>query len=87
MKLHLSFSHKRFLTIIGMYTPMIMCTEQFYADLDTELGDMLATDKRVILGDFNTRVDRDKEQLRVIGKHGVGKTNSNGQDSVAEQMR
>ena len=52
--------------------------EQFYADLDTELGDTPATDKLVMLGDFNARVGRDAEQWRgVTGKHGVGKINSN----------
>ena len=41
---------------------MITCTdtrEQFYADLDSELSGTPATDKLLILGDFNARVDRD----------------------------
>ena len=53
--------------------------EQFYADLDTELHDTSATDKLVILRDFNPRVGRDVEQWNgVMGTYVVGKMNSNG---------
>ena len=53
--------------------------EQFYADMGAVLRDTPATDKFVILGDFNARVGKDNEQWRgVIGKHGIEKRNSNG---------
>ena len=83
MKLCLPISKKRFIAIISMYAPTMTCSkeirEQFYANLDTELRDTPATDKVVILGDLNARVGRDVEQWRrFIGKHGVGKMNSNG---------
>ena len=82
MKLRHPVSNKRFITIISVYAPTLTCTEevrqQFYAELDTELRDTPATDKLVILGDFNARVGRDVEEWRgVIGKHGFGKMNSN----------
>ena len=69
------FSDKCFITL----TCAEEIREQFYADLDTEPRDTPATDKFVILGDFNTRVGRDVEQRRgVIWKHGVMETNSTG---------
>lgn len=53
--------------------------EQSYADLDTLLCYMPVNSKFILLGDFNTRVSRDSDQWRgMIGKHGVGKINSNG---------
>ena len=83
MKLHLPVSGKRFITIISVYAPTMTCTEeirkQCYADLDTELRDMPSTVKLLILGDFNARFGMDKEQWGgLIGKHGVGRMNSNG---------
>ena len=83
MKLRLPISDKCFTTIISVYAPTTTCTEeireQFYADLDTELRHTPATDKLVILGDFNARAGRDVEQWRgAIEKNGVGKMNSNG---------
>ena len=82
MKLLLPISNKHFIAFLSVYTPTMTWTEdiraQFSADLDTELRDKPATDKLVILGDFNARVGRDEEQWRgIMGKHGVGKTNSN----------
>ena len=83
MTLRIPISNKRFATIISAYAPTLMSAEeireQFYADLDTLLRATPATDKLFLLGDFNARVGRDHQQWRgVMGKHGVGKMNSNG---------
>ena len=66
----------------NVYAPTMTCKEkireQFCVDFDTELCDMPATDKFIILDDFRARVGRDEEQWRgVIGKHGAGKMNNN----------
>ena len=65
-----------------MYALPMTCPEirhRFYANLDTELRDTLATDMLVILGDLNTRVGREMEHWRgVVGRHWVRKMNSNG---------
>ena len=83
MTLRIPISDKRFATIISAYAPTLKSAEeireQFYADLDTLLRATPATDKLLLLGDFNARVGRDHQQWRgVMGKQGVGKMNSNG---------
>lgn len=83
MKLRFPISDKRFATIISAYAPTLTSSddvkEQFYAELDNILKSTPSSDKLILLGDFNARVGRDHEQWNgVIGRHGVGKMNSNG---------
>ena len=53
--------------------------ERFYQDLDILLLSVPAEDKLIIMGDFNARVGQNRGILKgIIGKHGIGKQNSNG---------
>ena len=83
MKLRLPTSNKRSIAIISVHDYSVTYTreirEQFLAYLDTGLYDMPATDKLIMLGDFNATAGMDVKQWRgAIGKHGVGKMNSKG---------
>ena len=53
--------------------------ERFNQDLDKLLLSIPAEDKLIIMGDFNARVGQNGGVWKgIIGKHGVGKENSNG---------
>ncbi|XP_072181978.1 craniofacial development protein 2-like [Diadema setosum] len=83
MTLRLTLSHKRHATIISAYAPTLTSSEEaieeFYADLSSILNTIPATDKIILLGDFNARVGSDHGRWdRVLGRHGVGKMNNNG---------
>nr|XP_025036462.1 craniofacial development protein 2-like [Pelodiscus sinensis] len=83
MKLRLPLSHKWHPIVISAYTPIMNSTEetteQFYIDLSSILCSVPANNKLILLGDFNAQVDCDHSQWEgVLGKHGVGKMNSNG---------
>jgi len=75
---------KKFATIVSAYAPTMTnpdeVKDKFYEDLNTLITSVASSDKLIILGDFNARVGCDSESWDgVIGKHGVGKCNSNGQ--------
>ena len=54
--------------------------DQFYTALKAEISTVPTKDKLIILGDFNARVGTDwTTWAGVLGKHGVGKCNSNGE--------
>lgn len=53
-------------------------TVAYYLALHEVVQRIPSVDKVVILGDFNARVGRDFETWTVMGRHGVGKCNSNG---------
>ena len=81
MKLHISLSRIRYLTIISAYAPTLTspddAKEQFYEQFDQVIRSIPPSDK---LGDFNARVGRDYSSWEgVLGRHGVGKINDNGQ--------
>ena len=65
-----------------MYAPTLHTSEEtkmaFYQGLRQLVAKIPPADKVVILGDFNARVGKDAETWHVLGKHGVGKLNSNG---------
>ncbi|KAL8568047.1 hypothetical protein ACOMHN_000271 [Nucella lapillus] len=53
--------------------------DRFYEELDSLMASVPQSEKLIILGDFNARVGTDHQTWdRIIGKHGVGKCNSNG---------
>ncbi|KAK2177495.1 hypothetical protein NP493_595g01035 [Ridgeia piscesae] len=58
--------------------------EVFYNQLASVLSGIPHTDKLLLIGDFNARVGRDKDKWSlVMGKHGIGKCNSNGEFLLA----
>ena len=82
LRLPLSYGQK-FATIVSAYAPTMTNPEEikdkFYEDLNCVIAAVPNSDKLIILGDFNARVGCDSTTWEgVIGKHGVGKCNSNG---------
>ena len=54
--------------------------EAFYNQLASVLSGIPRTDKLQLIGDFNARIERDNDTWPfVMGKHGLGKCNSNGE--------
>ena len=81
--LRLPLRNKRHATIISAYAPTMTnpedTIETFYEELSKQLDSVPRTDKLILLGDFNARVGKDSDTWPgVIGRHGIGKTNSNG---------
>jgi len=78
----LPLNSKCHLTLLSVNAPTMthdmMSKTNFYVSLGQALN-VPRTDKLLILGDFNARVGRDSETWgRVLGQHGRGKCNSNG---------
>ena len=74
---------KKFATLVSAYAPTMTnpdeVKDKFYEDLNSVIKTVPKADKLIILGDFNARVGNDSTAWEgVIGKHGVGKCNSNG---------
>ena len=83
MKVRIPIGHKQHVTIIRAYAPTLTSTEEtierLYADLSSVQSSIPTNGKLILLGDFIVRVGRDHCRWEgVIGKHGVGKMNSNG---------
>ena len=84
MTLRLPLSNgKKFATLVSAYAPTMTNSDEvkdkFYEDLNRVLASVPSGDKLFILGDFNARVGCDSTTWSgVIGKHGIGKCNSNG---------
>ena len=83
MTLRLPLSGKRHATIVSAYAPTMTnpdeVKDKFYDDLDSVISAIPRTDKLILLGDFNARMDTDHQTWEgVIGTEGVGKCNSNG---------
>ena len=84
MVVKIPLPQKRTATIISVYAPTMQHTDeykdQFYTALKAEISTVPTKDKLIILGDFNARVGTDwTTWAGVLGKHGVGKCNSNGE--------
>lgn len=89
MVLRLKLNHASYATIISAYAPTMTNTEEckdaFYEELDSTLKSTLSNDKLILLGDFNARVGADYNLWpKTLGKHGIGKCNSNGQLLLSE---
>ena len=84
MVMRIPLQGKTHLTLISAYAPTMTNTleqkELFYQKLTDVLLTVPKDDKLLLLGDFNARVGRDAQSWPdVIGPHGIGHENSNGQ--------
>ena len=82
MLLRVPLSNSRSASILSVYAPTLdSCQESimaFYQDLRKVITSIPKEDKLLILGDFNARVGSDHQAWGSLGKHGLGKMNSNG---------
>ena len=83
MTLRLPLSGKRHATIVSAYAPTMTnpdeVNDKFYDDLDSVISAAPRTDKLILVGDFNVRVDTDHQTWEgVTESEGVRKCNSNG---------
>jgi len=77
MTLRLHLQQQRYATIISAYAPTLVADEvdkaAYYSLLDKTLQRIPATDKIILLGDFNARVGQDHTLWNgTIGRHGIG---------------
>ncbi|KAK2164975.1 hypothetical protein NP493_1390g00012 [Ridgeia piscesae] len=85
MTTRLPLSKDNLATIISVYAPTMTNpdenTETFYNQLACGVfSGIPRTDKLLLIGDFNARIGRDTDKWPfVMGKHGFGKCNSNGE--------
>ena len=85
MTMRLPLCKDNFATIIRVYAPTMTNPDEkkkeaFYNQLASVLSGIPLTDKLLLIGDFNVRIGRDNERWPlVMGKHGIGKYNSNGE--------
>ena len=89
MVLRLKLNDDCYATIVSAYAPTMTHTDEskdaFYDDLDRVLRDTRKKDKLIVLGDFNARVGADNSLWpKTLGKHGIGKCNSNGELLLSE---
>ena len=80
--MRLPLSKDNFAKIISVYAPTMTNPDEnkeaFYNQLASVRSDIPRTDKLLLIGDFNARIGRDNDKWPlVIGKHGIGKCNSN----------
>ena len=83
MTLQIPLTGKKQATLISAYAPTMTnpddVKDKFYEELDTLISAVPASDKLIVLGDFNARVGNDHHTWEgTIGRHGIGKCNSNG---------
>ena len=84
MAMGLPLSKDNFATIISVYAPTMTNPDEnkeaFYNQLASVLSGIPRVDKLLLTGDFNARIGRDNDKWPlVMGKHGIGKCNSNGE--------
>jgi hypothetical protein len=83
MKMQLPLRHKANATLISAYARTMTnpdeIKDKFYEELDSLISSVPQSEKLIVLGYFNARVGTDHQAWQnVIGKHRVGKCNSNG---------
>ena len=83
MTLRLPLQGNKQATLISVYAPTMTnpdeVKDKFYEELGSQISAVPKSDKLIILGDFNARVGTDHQAWDgIIGKHGIGKCNSNG---------
>ena len=87
MTMRLPLSKDSFATIISVYAPTMTNPDEnkaFYNQLASVLSGLPHTDKLLLIGDFNARIGRENDKWPlVMGKHGIGKCNSNGEFLLA----
>ena len=80
MTMRLPLSKDNFATIISVNAPTMTNKEAFYNQLASVLSGIPHTDKLLLIGDFNAGIGRENDKWPlVMGKHGIGKCNSNGE--------
>ncbi|KAK2174061.1 hypothetical protein NP493_831g01077 [Ridgeia piscesae] len=84
MMMRLPLSKDNVAKIIGVNAPTMTNPDEnkeaFYKQLASVLIGIPRTDKLLLIGDFNERIGRDNNNWPlVMGKHGIGKCNSNGE--------
>ena len=87
MTMRQPLSKDNFATIISVYamTNLDENKEAFYNQLASVLSGIPCTDKLLLIGDFNARRGRENYKWPlVMGKHGIGKSNSNGEFELIE---
>jgi len=84
MTMRLPLEKDVYATIVCIYAPTMTnpeeTKEEFYSQLREALSKVPRKDKLILTGDFNARVGREHDKWDgVIGPHGTGKCNSNGE--------
>ena len=82
MELRVPLPCGRFLSVLSVYDSTLQAIEEvnlaFYGALREAITKISVEEKLIILGDFNARVGKDWETWNSLGRHGIGKINSNG---------
>ena len=84
MTMRLPLSKDNFATIISVYAPTMTNPDEnketFYNQLASVLSGIPHIDKLLLVGNFNARIGRENDKWPlVMGKHRIGKSNSNGE--------
>ena len=82
MTLRIPLVGDRYLTIISVYAPTLVSSEEvitsFYQALRTVVTGIPKSESVIILGDFNARVGSNSDTWKPIGPFGIGNVNSSG---------
>ena len=82
MYLRAPLSCGRYMTVISVYAPTLVSSQEsimgFYQDLWDCVKAIPKADKILMLGDFNARVGSDHKTWDPLGRFGIGKVNDNG---------
>ena len=85
MTMSLLLSKDNFATVISVYAPTMTNPDEnkeafYYNQLASVLSSIPRTNKLLLIGNFNARIGKENDRWPlVMGKHGIGKCNSNGE--------